>query len=248
MFDLIAFDADDTLWHNERLYRMGRERFHHILAKYKLGDTTEAIDERVNQTELQNLRYYGYGVMSFVLSLIEASVELTGGRISATDIEDLLKLSKEMLTDPIELFASAEETVARLSTGYPLMLITKGDLLHQQAKVDQSGLRRYFRYVEVVSDKSQGTYAGILSRLAVHPSRFLMVGNSLRSDILPVIQLGGWAIHIPAELSWSHEHVDADGTLGDRCFELGHLRDLPTFVDGLATDTGQRAEDIGHRP
>lgn len=234
MFDLIAFDADDTLWHNERLYRMGRERFHHILAKYNLGETTEAIDERVNQTELQNLRYYGYGVMSFVLSLIEASVELTGGGISATDIEDLLKLSKEMLTDPIELFASAEETVARLSAGYPLMLITKGDLLHQQAKVDQSGLRQYFRYVEVVSDKSQGTYAAILSRLAVHPSRFLMVGNSLRSDILPVIQLGGWAIHIPAELSWSHEHVDADGALGDRCFELGHLRDLPVFVDSLA--------------
>ena len=234
MFDLIAFDADDTLWHNERLYRMGRERFHRILAKYRLADTTEAIDERVNQTELQNLSYYGYGVMSFVLSLIEASVELTGGRISAADIEDLLKLSKEMLTDPVELFPSAEEAVSRLSATYPLMLITKGDLLHQQAKADRSGLRGYFRYVEVVSDKSQGTYAAILSRLAVHPSRFLMVGNSLRSDILPVIQLGGWAIHIPAELSWSHEHVDAEGALGDRCFELGHLRDLPAFVDGLA--------------
>lgn len=238
MFDLIAFDADDTLWHNERLYRMGRERFHRILAKYKLADTTEAIDERVNRTELQNLKYYGYGVMSFVLSLIEASVELTGGRISANDIDDLLKLSKEMLTDPVELFPSAEEAVSHLSAAYPLMLITKGELLHQQAKVDQSGLRGYFRHVEVVSDKSQGTYAAILSRLAVHPSRFLMVGNSLRSDILPVIQLGGWAIHIPAELSWSHEHVDADGALGDRCFELGHLRDLPAFVDRLA---GRRA-------
>jgi len=239
MFDLIAFDADDTLWHNERLYRMGRERFHQMLAKYKLADTTEAIDERVNQTELQNLKYYGYGVMSFVLSLIEASVELTGGRISATDIEDLLKLSKEMLTDPVELFPGAEEAVTRLSAAYPLMLITKGDLLHQQAKADQSGLRGYFRHVEVVSDKSRATYAAILQRVAVSPSRFLMVGNSLRSDILPVIQLGGWAIHIPAELSWSHEHVDADGAFGDRCFELGHLGDLPGFVDGLA---GRRAE------
>jgi putative hydrolase of the HAD superfamily len=233
MFDLIAFDADDTLWHNERLYRMGRERFHRLLAKYGLRDTLDEIDERVNQTELQNLRYYGYGVTSFVLSLIEASIELTGGRISAVDIRELLDLSKEMLSAPVDLFEGARETVARLSTTCPLMLITKGDLLHQQAKVDQSGLRDYFRYVEVVSDKSLETYAAILSRRAIQPSRFLMVGNSLRSDILPVIQLGGWAVYIPAELSWSHEHVDAVGALGDRCSELGHLGELPAFVDGL---------------
>jgi putative hydrolase of the HAD superfamily len=233
MFDLIAFDADDTLWHNERLYRMGRERFHGMLVKYDLCDTPDAIDERVNRTELQNLKYYGYGVMSFVLSLIEASIELTGGRISAFDIRDLLNLSKEMLSAPVDLFEGAEETVARLSAAYPLMLITKGDLLHQQAKVDQSGLRGYFRYVEVVSDKSGETYAAILSRRAIQPSRFLMVGNSLRSDILPVIQLGGWAVHIPAELSWSHEHVDAHGALGERGFELEHLGELPAFVDGL---------------
>jgi putative hydrolase of the HAD superfamily len=233
MFDLIAFDADDTLWHNERLYQMGRERFRQMLAKYGVHNAT---DDDVNKIELINVRYYGYGVMSFVLSLIEASIELTGGRISGSDIGELLHLSKEMLSAGVDLFDGAEETVARLSSIYPLMLITKGDLLHQQAKVEQSGLKDYFRHVEVVSDKSQATYATILYRCKLDPSRFLMVGNSLRSDILPVIQLGGWAVHIPAELSWSHEHVDVPAMFKGKYFELEHLQQLPGFVANLSRD------------
>jgi putative hydrolase of the HAD superfamily len=240
-FDLIGFDGDDTLWHNERIYRMGRERFRDLLARAGVQDPDEEIEERVNQTELRNLNYYGYGVSSFVLSLIEVSIELTGGRISGSDIRELLQLSKEMLTAKVDLFDGAREAVAQLAAAYPLMLITKGDLLHQRAKADESGLRSYFRYVEVVSSKTEETYATILSRHAINPSRFLMVGNSLRSDVLPVLQIGGWAVHIPAKLSWAHEDADLPVAARDRCFELENLGQLPGLLDGLSKKDPMRA-------
>lgn len=232
-FDLIGFDGDDTLWHNEREYRMARDRFRDLLARSGVQSTEEEIDERVNQTELRNLRYYGYGVSSFVLSLIESSIELTEGRIPAADILEMLHLSKQMITSTVELFEGAEEVLARLGATYPLMLITKGDLLHQRSKVDQSGLGRYFRHIEVVSHKTEDTYTSILSRHAIEPSRFLMVGNSVRSDVAPVLQAGGWAVHIPAELGWSHEDGDLPEAGRNRCFTLDELRGLPALVEGL---------------
>ena len=236
-FDVIAFDGDDTLWHNEREYRMARDRFRDLLARSGVRATEEEIDERVNQTELRNLRYYGYGVSSFVLSLIESSIELTAGRIAADDILEMLRLSKQMITCTVELFDGAEEALARLAATHPLMLITKGDLLHQRSKVDQSGLGGYFRHIEVVSHKTEDTYASILSRNAIEPSHFLMVGNSVRSDIAPVVQIGGWAVHIPAELGWSHEDGDLPDAGGDRCFTLERLRQLPDLVDDLGRRT-----------
>ncbi|MBE3123899.1 MAG: HAD family hydrolase [Planctomycetes bacterium] len=239
MFDLIAFDGDDTLWHNERVYRMGRERFREVLARTGVRDSDEEIEERVNQTELRNLKYYGYGVMSFVLSLIEASIEITGGRISGTDILELVRLSREMLTAEVELFDGAAEAVATLAAAYPLMLITKGDLLHQLAKAEESGLGRHFRAIEVVSTKTPETYASILARHAVHPSRFLMVGNSLRSDVLPVLEIGGWAVHVPASLSWAHENGKPLDAATSRYVELASLKQLPALVDRLAA--GERA-------
>ena len=235
MFDLIGFDGDDTLWHNERLYQMGRQRFREILAKYELRSSMQQIDDRVHETEMRNLRHYGYGVMSFVLSLIETSVELTGGRISGEDIGSLLDLSKEMLSAEVHLFEGAGETLARLSGDYTLMLITKGDLLHQHAKVNQSGLKQYFRHVEVVSEKSRETYATLLSRHSIPPSRFLMIGNSMRSDVLPVLELGGWAVHIPAMLSWAHEDVHPPGDLGERFLELESLAQLPAWLIGVSS-------------
>jgi len=232
-FDLIGFDGDDTLWHNERVYRMARERFRELLARSGVRSTEEEIDERVNQTELRNLSHYGYGVSSFVLSLIECSIELTSGRIPADDILEMLHLSKDMIATSVDLFDGAEEALARVAATHPLMLITKGDLLHQRAKVDQSGLGGYFRHVEVVSDKTKETYAALLSRHAIDPSRFLMVGNSVRSDIAPVVQVGGWAVYIPAELAWSHEDADLPDRGRDRCFALERLRDLPALIDDL---------------
>jgi putative hydrolase of the HAD superfamily len=232
-FDLIGFDGDDTLWHNERVYRMGRDRFREVLATAGVCGPDEEIEETVNRVEVRNLKYYGYGVTSFVLSLIEASIEITQGRISSVGVQELLRLSREMLTAEVELFDGAREAVAGLAAAYPLILITKGDLLHQQAKLDQSGLGGLFRFVEVVSTKTAETYASILARHFVPPGRFLMVGNSLRSDILPVLEIGGWAIHIPARLSWAHEDVGTpDGTTG-RFVGLEELRELHALVRTL---------------
>jgi putative hydrolase of the HAD superfamily len=232
-FDVIGFDGDDTLWHNERLYRMGRDRFREVLVRAGVQGPDEEIEERINGIEIRNLKYYGYGVTSFVLSLIEASIELTDGRITGTDVQELLRLSREMLTAEVELFDDAVEAVAALAATHPLMLITKGDLLHQRAKVDQSGLADRFRFIEVVSDKTAETYTSILAKHGVEPSRFLMVGNSLRSDILPVLEIGGWAVHIPARLGWAYEDGEPPYGAAERFFTLERLRDLPALVVSL---------------
>lgn len=230
MFDVIAFDGDDTLWHNESLYQMGRRRFEALLAKYGV---TEIDERRVDEIEIRNLPYYGYGAMSFVLSLIEAAIELTGGAMTSTDIQDLLMLGKEMLSTAVELFEGVAETLAILAQQRSLVLITKGDLQHQQSKVTNSGIQGFFKQVEIVSDKTPAVYQGILARLGVPAERFLMVGNSMRSDILPVLALGGWAVHVPHHLTWSHEAVEPpDGPL-DRFYEIERLDQLPELLSLL---------------
>ncbi|MEW5982902.1 MAG: HAD family hydrolase [Acidobacteriota bacterium] len=232
--DLIAFDGDDTLWHNERSYRMGRRRFHDLLRRLDVRECEEDIDARVNEIELGNLRYYGYGASSFVLSLIEASIDLTRGRIPGGDVRDLIRLAKDMLSEPVELFDGASDVVAQLAGSHALVLITKGDLLHQQSKAERSGLSVHFQQIEVVSEKTPDTYARILARHGVVPERFLMIGNSLRSDVVPVARLGGWAVHIPAVPSWGHEDVTIPTDLEDRYFELDHLRRLPAFIEAFS--------------
>jgi len=232
-FDLIAFDGDDTLWHNERSYRYGRERFGQILASAGVVRSEDEIEERVNATEVENIRYYGYGVSSFVLSLIETSIELTGGRVSGAELRELIALAKQMLTEEVELFPGARQAVMTLAESHPLILITKGDLLHQTSKVDRSGLRPSFRGIEVVSHKTREVYDEILARQGVSPGRFLMVGNSLRSDILPVLDAGGWAVYVPAELSWSHEHAELPEDSRERCFEIASLEQLPGLLETL---------------
>ncbi len=202
MIDWIAFDADDTLWKNEEYYLSGRDRFLEILQKY--GIEIEDI-ENVDQFEVDNIQYFGYGVMSFVLSMIEIGIELTEEKIHPSDIQKLIQLAKEMLSHEVVVFEGVSSLLEKLSASYPLMLITKGDLLHQQRKFAASGLAQYFRATEIVSDKSPGVYEGILNRYSIEPGRFLMVGNSLRSDILPVLELGCWAMHLSGHPTWSHE-------------------------------------------
>ena len=231
-FELVAFDADDTLWHNESVYLMGRERAAEIVARYGQAD---AFEEHVDEVEVGNLRYYGYGVMSFILSAIEAAIDVTEGEIAAGDIEELIALSKEMLTHKVQLFDGVEETLSQLSQTHALLLITKGDLRHQQAKVGESGLARYFHAVEIVSDKSPSTYDKILSRYRVEPERFLMVGNSLRSDIAPVLELGGWAVHVPNEMTWHHEMAVSSVEKEERYFEVDHVADVPSLVARLGS-------------
>jgi putative hydrolase of the HAD superfamily len=237
-FDLIGFDGDDTLWHNERSYRLGRDRFHEMLAAAGVELSEEDIDDHVNRTELQNLSHYGYGVSSFVLSLIETAIDLTGGRVTGGDLRTLIDLAKQMLTEAVELFESAREAVMALAETHTLVLITKGDLLHQTSKVDRSGLRDRFRFVEVVSTKTAATYASILARHGVDPGRFLMIGNSVRSDVLPVIEIGGWAVHVPAELNWSHEHAEVPDEARPRFLELQTLADLAGLVRTLENGGG----------
>jgi putative hydrolase of the HAD superfamily len=239
-FDLIAFDGDDTLWHNERSYRMGRDRFHRLLTAAGVALGEEEIDAHVNRTELQNISYFGYGVSSFTLSLIETAIALTAGKVAGRDLQGLIDLARQMLTEEVELFEGAHDAVAALAASYPLMLVTKGDLLHQTSKVDRSGLRERFRFVEVVGTKTTGMYASILARLGVDAGRFLMVGNSMRSDVLPVLELGGWAVHVPAALSWSHEDAEGPGAAAPRFFELQTLAGLAALVHSLEND-GQRS-------
>jgi len=245
-FDLVAFDGDDTLWHNERNYRGGRERFHTILREAGFDVDQERLDEVVDRTEVHNIQFFGYGVSGFTLSLIEAAVLLTGGDIGGRAIDQIVALAKGMLATDIELFPAVKSTVASLSRRYPLMLITKGDLLHQRSKLARSGLEQYFRYVEVVSHKTPEVYDVILKRQRVKPGRFLMIGNSLRSDILPVVALGARAVYIPASLTWSHEHAEPTAAAGRHYFERKSIRQLERFIEGLGAN-GQRKAGSARR-
>ncbi|HZD10176.1 MAG TPA: HAD family hydrolase [Candidatus Binatia bacterium] len=230
MFELIALDADDTLWHNEDAYHLARARFRELMAKY---DVDGAVDECADHLEVANIDFYGYGVMSFVLSLIEAGLDLTGDRFRGEDVRALVDLAKTMLTAEVSLYQTTEEVVSRLSEAYELMVITKGDLLHQRNKVLRSGLGDYFGYVEVLSHKRPQDYAEILARYDVAPERFLMVGNSMRSDVLPVVEIGGWAIHVPSENTWAHEVAELPDHLQERVFEAQNLSEVPALIKKL---------------
>lgn len=238
MFDWIAFDADDTLWQNEEYYAQGRDLFRALLARYGLPDVA---DEEIDAVEIANLPYYGYGAMSFILSLVEAGIRLTGGQIASADIEALLAHGKRMLNHPVEVYPHAAAVLQTLTTRYPLVVITKGDLRHQAAKVAESGLEKYFRHVEVVSDKNEDTYRGLMQRLGAAPDRFLMVGNSLRSDILPAVAAGGRGVYIPNRLTWSHEHSHPTPDAAARFWQLSHLGELPGLLAELENVPG-----VGH--
>jgi putative hydrolase of the HAD superfamily len=236
---LIAFDGDDTLWHNERSFRAARARFRRLLDAAGVVLSDAEIEAAVNRVEIANIEYYGYGVSSFVLSLIETAIDLTDGRVTGAQLEGLMALSKQMLTEEIELFPAARETVASLAKTYRLMLVTKGDLLHQTSKLERSGLREGFRFVEVVSHKTVAVYSAILARHDVAADRFLMIGNSLKSDVIPVAEAGGWAVHVPAAITWSHEHADLPAHIRHRTFELTTLDRLPEIIETI--ERGQQS-------
>ena len=230
MFDWIAFDADDTLWKNEETYLKGRDLFLQILTGYDLGESDL---EQVDAFEVENLQYYGYGVMSFVLSLIEMAIQLTGESIHPKDIQKLLDLAKEMLSAEVELFDGVPQLLEFLSENYPLMMITKGDLFHQKRKLKSSGLTDFFQAVEVVSDKTPDVYRQIMECYRIDPNRFLMVGNSLRSDVIPVLKLGGWAVYLSGHLSWSHEDDPLDDFPQDHFLEVKSINQVLCALDKL---------------
>ena len=230
MIELIGFDADDTLWRNESLYSATKARFARLLAQdYNIPDALERLDAK----ELDNLQYFGYGIKSFTLSMIETAVSLTDQQVKAGDVQKIVDFAREMLRAQVRLVPGAEETLARLSAAHRLALITKGDLFEQSMKVERSGLARYFSSVEVVSDKTQASYRAVLARYNVDPRDFIMVGNSLRSDIYPVLALGGQAVFIPDPQTWAHE-TQVDAAAGQaKYFELSRLADLPELLDRL---------------
>jgi putative hydrolase of the HAD superfamily len=227
MFDLIAFDADDTLWENEAYYQRGREEYHQILASY---DIPADLDTRLDAVENRNIPFFGYGVNSFVFSLIETAIQATDQKISAADIQRIVDIAHQMLSQKIDLFDHVEPALRQLSRSYPLMLITKGDLLHQKSKLERSGLGSYFRHVEVVADKTREIYAAILTERHIDTARFLMIGNSMRSDILPVLELGGHAVYVPSKLIWFHEHRDLPEELATNFVELQHLGQVVDWI------------------
>ena len=230
MFDWIAFDADDTLWKNEEAYLHGRQVFLQILADYNINQ--DALD-RVDEVEVENIQYYGYGVMSFALSMIELAIELTGERIRPRDIRKLINLAKAMLTAEVEVFDGVRQLLEEITKEYPLMLITKGDLFHQQRKLEESGLAVFFQAVEVVSDKTPEVYREILERHQIDPRRFIMVGNSLRSDVIPVLELGAWAIYLSDHLTWSHEDDPLAEISQDRYQEVKEISQVLSAVEAL---------------
>ena len=229
-FDVIAFDADDTLWHSESLYAAAQEEYRHLLAVYAEAET---IDRVLHQIEMRNLPTYGYGIKGFALSMIEAALELSQQRIPGSEVQQVLNLAKQMLSAEVELLEGVAEVVAQLAETYPLMLITKGDLIHQEAKIEQSGLKPYFRSIEIVTDKTPQSYAALLAKYHIEPSRFLMIGNSLRSDILPVLEIGGQAVHVPYAITWAHDHVDVPADQQGRYHELQHIGQLPALLERL---------------
>lgn len=230
MIDAIAFDADDTLWRNEDLYRQTEAEFHRLLERYH---EPAWIDERLYEAEMRNLPHYGYGIKAFILSMVETAIELTEGRISAAEIQQVVELGRAMLTAPITLLDGVAETVEELARDHELMIITKGDLVEQESKVERSGLRGHFGRVEIVSRKDASTYKRIAARHGVPPERFLMVGNSLRSDVLPVLAIGGRAVHIPYWTTWRHEAVEEHEREGAVYVELSSIRELPGYVSRI---------------
>ncbi len=240
MIEVIAFDADDTLWHNETLYSAAQDRFQELLVPY---DPEDGVLDELYKTEMANLPHFGYGIKSFALSMIETAIRISGGEIGASEIEQIIEIAKEMKRAPVQLLDGAEEVISTLAASYRLMLITKGDLLDQERKIGRSGLAPHFSQVEVVTEKTNDLYRELLKKHGILPERFVMVGNSLRSDVLPVVSLGAHAVHIPYHLTWAHETVPARPGEAQGYVELEHIGLLPEYVGRLARQSSIQKEE-----
>ncbi len=212
MIKSIAFDADDTLWVNETFFREAETDFCKLFESYL---PFEECNKRLFEMEMRNLPQYGYGIKPFTLSLIECAIEITEGKVTSEEIYKIISIGKRMLNAPVELIDGIEEVLKTLAKNYKLVVATKGDLLDQERKLVKSGLSTYFHHIEVMSDKQVPNYLKLIKHLEVAPENFLMVGNSLKSDVLPVLEMGGNAFHIPFHTTWEHEKID---------FEIKHDR------------------------
>jgi putative hydrolase of the HAD superfamily len=225
----IGFDADDTLWQNEQYYRLTEAHFTEMLADFAEGPK---ISERLLEAEKRNLRYYGFGIKGFTLSMVETAIEITDGKVPAAVIARILDTGRDLLSHPVETLPHVRNTLEALAEHYLLVMITKGDLFDQERKLAQSGLGDYFHAVEIVSDKTAVTYRRIFSKVGGGPERAMMVGNSLKSDIVPAIAAGSYGVFVPHELTWVLEHVE-EPTEAPRFRKIEHLGELRNLIETL---------------
>ncbi len=219
---IVAFDADDTLWANEDLFRQAEEKFYLLLSSYA---DKAAIKEELYSTEIKNLPLYGYGIKAFVLSMIETSLKISANKISSATIGEMINIGRTMLQQPVKLLPGTLTAFKTLSQKYKLVVATKGDLLDQERKLHKSGLTKYLHHIEIMSEKNIRGYKTLMNRLGVMPQEFIMVGNSLRSDIMPVVKLGAKAVWIPYALTWQHENLNA-GKLSHGFIKVDKIEDL----------------------
>lgn len=224
---VIGFDADDTLWVNETYFRAAEEKFATLLESY---ETKNKIDQELFTMEIKNLALYGYGIKGFVLSMIEAALELSNYKVPHQTLSEILAIGKQMIAHPVELLDDVEEVLKKLAEKYRLIVLTKGDLLDQERKLERSNLLRYFHHVEVLSDKKEQNYQNLLEHLEVDVANFLMVGNSLKSDVLPIVRIGAKAIHVPFHTTWQHEEVDQNEANGTAYHTIKGLKELLNFL------------------
>jgi len=238
---MVAFDGDDTLWRSQDYFDAAQLEFEGIVGAYvDLADARVA--ERLYGFEKANLGWFGYGVKGMALSMIEAAVEITGERITATDVHRIVQMGKALLRHPVELLPGIHEAVADIAARHEVVLITKGDLFHQEAKVRDSGLAGLFRRIEIVSEKDPATYARLLDEFGIAAAQFVMVGNSLRSDIAPVLALGGWGVHMPYHTTWSHENEAEIGSAANRMRTVDAPAGLSAAVASIADDADVRRD------
>lgn len=223
---VIAFDADDTLWSNEPFFKEVERRYTELLKAY--GSETEIYAE-LFRTEMENLERYGYGAKGFTLSMLETALRVSNQQVDNATLQEILSLGKSLLDMPIELLPGVEETLRQLSRQYKLVVATKGDLLDQQRKLQRSGLTGYFDHIEIMPDKTEREYRQLLNALGTSPEHFLMVGNSMKSDIQPVLALGGYAVHIPFEVMWQHEVMD-DSFCHPQLKKISRFTELPALL------------------
>ncbi|AEM71474.1 Haloacid dehalogenase domain protein hydrolase [Allomuricauda ruestringensis DSM 13258] len=223
----IGFDADDTLWVNETYFRDTEEKFAELLEGY---ETKNKIDQELFKIEMANLDIYGYGIKGFVLSMIESALDLSNNKVSQETIGEILNLGKKMISHPVELLDGVEEVLSKLMGKYRLIVLTKGDLLDQERKLEKSGLTKYFHHVEVLSDKKESNYKNLLEHLNIDVSEFLMIGNSLKSDILPILNIGAQAVHVPFHTTWAHEMVSEDELVNNH-LKLSGLKEILKYLN-----------------
>ncbi|TDQ31026.1 HAD family hydrolase [Zeaxanthinibacter enoshimensis] len=224
---VIGFDADDTLWVNETYFRETEEEFAKLLDHY---ETPNKIDQELFRMEMRNLDIYGYGIKGFVLSMIESALELSNQKVSQATIAKILDLGKKMISHPVELIDGVPEVLEQLKDNYRLIVLTKGDLLDQERKLERSGLSAYFHHVEVLSDKKEVNYQHLLEHLEIPIEEFLMIGNSLKSDVLPILNLGGMAVHVPFHTTWAHEEVPVEEQTNDH-LTLSRITDIVKYLN-----------------